>query len=148
MEIKEVEDQFTLAVRLICRPEQLPEIMVAVYAEISDMMQQRTIPFAGPPFALYHNMDIENFDVEIGFPVSESFEGEGRVLPGLIPGGRVVSILHTGPYAELEKTYDIAISYIREKGIGIDSWMYERYLNSPEDSTVDNLKTEIFFPII
>ena len=37
-------------------------------------------------------------EVELGVPVAGEFTGAGRVRPGVVPGGRYVTLLHTGPY--------------------------------------------------
>ena len=60
--------------------------MGPVYGEIAAYMAKNKIPFAGPPFAMYYNMDMDDLDVEIGFPVAEKISGEGRVKPGTLPG--------------------------------------------------------------
>lgn len=102
---------------------------------------------SGAPFVLYHNEDMQALDVEIGFPVEREVTGEDRVKPSMLPGGRVLSTIHIGPYSELEKTYAPLMKHIEEQGLKVTGWMYELYLNSPEDTPEENLDTEICFPL-
>lgn len=147
MEIKETKELNTAMVRLITPAGELPNVIGGAYGEIAAYMENKGMAFAGPPFVIYHNMDMEALDVEIGFPVARVIEGEGRVKPGKIQGGRVASAMHTGPYETLENTYTELMDFVKEKGLTACEWMYETYLNSPEDTAIEDLKTEIFFPL-
>jgi len=110
-------------------------------------MQRKAIPFGGMPFALYHNMDMSNLDVEIGFPISGAVAGEGEIRASTIPGGKVVRAVHTGPYETIESTYNALFAFARENKLPLADWMYEFYLNSPESVPPDKLETEICLPI-
>ncbi len=147
MNVREVKEQNTLRVRLVTPVSELPNVMGPIYGEIAARMQSEGVPFVGPPFALYHNMDMEALDVEIGFPVPSPMEKSGRLEPGTIPGGKVVSEIHTGPYSTLEETYNKVMAFIAAEKIKVTPWMYETYLNAPGEVPDAELKTEIFFPV-
>lgn len=55
---------------------------------------------AGPPFAVYHDPEFkeDDLDVEMCVPVAGSVAGRGRVAAGMIAAGPVAYTLHTGPY--------------------------------------------------
>ncbi|CCU85087.1 hypothetical protein PHOSAC3_150087 [Mesotoga infera] len=42
-------------------------------------------------------MDMENLEVEIGFPISADLPGRGDTIRGSIPGGLYVCSAYTGP---------------------------------------------------
>lgn len=147
MEIKETKEQKTVAIRTTTSITELPEAIGAAYGELLGFLQQRGLAMNGYPFVLYHNSDMEALDVEAGFPVDRVVSGEGHVQPGVIPGGKVLSAIHTGPYTTLEKTYTPVMEHIKKKDLKVTEWMYERYLNSPEDTPEDQLQTEICFPL-
>ena len=63
MEIREVPERNTLVVRVTTPVAELPGLMGRVFGEVAGFMQRKSIPFAGMPFALYHNMDMSNLDV-------------------------------------------------------------------------------------
>ena len=167
MEIKTVEDQTTLMVRTITPVSDLPDLMGRVYGAIGAYMQEHGVPFAGNPYARYHNMDMEALDVEVGFPVpgdhaavagqrdvEEANGGTAPRLPtghdlkiGHLPGGRVVTGTHTGPYAAMETTYNALVAYAEKQKVRLTPWMYEYYLNSPAETPETELQTQIVFPI-
>lgn len=146
MEIIELKERPTAAVRFRTPVNELPQVMGTVYGEIAGYMGKKGIQFAGPPFAMYYNMDMNNLDVEIGFPVAERIEGEGRVQPGTLPGGPAATAKHVGPYATIEGTYNALTAFVKEKGLVADEeCMYEEYLNSPEETPPEKLATNIYF---
>jgi len=147
MEMRNVDEQRTAAVRLTTPVEKLPEVMGEVYGEVAGFLARRGLEFAGPPFALYYNMDMAALDVEMGFPVTIDVEGEGRVFAGSLPGGPTACTVHIGPYSELERTYTALMEYVQGQGLEVQGWTYETYLNSPEDTPPEKLRTEIFYPI-
>ena len=147
MEIKDVARRDTMVVRLTARADELPQTMGQAFAEVAAAIARSDVEFAGPPFALYHTMDIQALDVEMGFPVTGVAAGGGRVTASELPAGRVACAVHTGPYSDIEKTYIRLMAFVKEKGISVADWMYECYLNSPEEVGPEELKTEIFFPV-
>ena len=147
MEIKTLKSRPTLAVRTVCPASGLPEMMGRVYGEIAGYMAQAGVDFAGPPYALYRNMDMEALDVEVGFPVGRAAGGTERIRPSELPAGQAATAVHLGPYSDIEKTYNLLQAFVKEKGVKPLSWMYESYLNSPEDTPPEKLATEIVFPL-
>jgi effector-binding domain-containing protein len=87
MEIIERAETPTLSVRYRTPAAELPNTMGPIYGEIAGHMAKNGIPFAGPPYARYFNMDMADLDVEIGFPVAAPAAGAGRVAASKLPGG-------------------------------------------------------------
>ena len=147
MEVREVKERITAVIRTSTPIEKLSEVMGRCYGEIMGCLGPRGVQPSGPPFAVYHNMDMSNLDVEIGFPVSQSFEGDGSVQCGRIPGGKAAVTLYVGPYDKIEKGYNDLTAYVKEKGLEIESFTYEFYINDPATTSPDKLETEIYFPV-
>lgn len=148
MQIIERRETPTLSVRYRTSVAELPNSMGPIYGEIVGHMTRKEIAFAGAPFAAYYNMDMNDLDVEIGFPVASPVEGAGRVTAGTLPGGTYATAKHTGPYTTIEATYNALMAFVAEKGLQpTTSFMFEEYLNSPEDTPPERLETVIYFPI-
>lgn len=147
MKIIERKETPTLSVRYRTPVSELPATMGPIYGEIAALMGRDGIPFAGPPFARYFNMDMNDLDVEIGFPLASPAAGAGRVEAGKLPGGFFAAATHVGPYATIEATYNALTAFIKEKGVAPEEWMFEEYLNSPEDTPPEKLETTIYFPL-
>lgn len=147
MEIVEFKERPTLSIRYRTSAAELATGMGPVFGEIAACMGKSGVAFAGPPFAMYHNMDMDDLDVEVGFPTAKAERGEGRVKAGTLPGGKTATATHLGPYQSIESTYNELMAYVGKLGLSTESFMYEEYLNSPEDTPPEKLATTIYFPI-
>jgi effector-binding domain-containing protein len=147
MEIKETKEQKTVVIRITTSLAELSDTLDAVYGELMGYLERQGLETNGYPFVLYHNADMEALDLEAGFPVDRIVSAEGRILSGTIPGGTVLSAIHTGPYSTMEKTYTPVMAHIRKEGLRVTTWMYERYLNNPVNTPEERLQTEICFPL-
>lgn len=68
----------------------------------------------------------------------------------LLPGQKYAVFTHTGDYANLSDFYLCCLETLRSNATPLDKshLLMERYLNSPVDTPVSELKTEIWVPII
>lgn len=75
---------------------------------------------------------------------------EGEVGVKTIEGGKYAVFMHKGPYDKLGIVYnEIYHSWIPENKIEVrNAPPFEKYLNSPNTTKPENLKTEIFIPIV
>jgi effector-binding domain-containing protein len=101
----------------------------------------------GPPFTAYYNMDMQNLDVEIGFPVSGRLPGKDDISASEIQGGKVATCLYTGPYSEIEPAYNALSQWMKDNGYEATGVAYEMYLNDPEQTAPQELQTQIVFPL-
>jgi effector-binding domain-containing protein len=144
-EIKDQKAVPTASIRTRTSLSQLPEVIQKSYKEISEHLADTGNFSSGAPFAIYYNMDINNFDVELGFPVAEKIGETDVIKNSLIPAGKVLQFTHIGPYWELEKTYDSAMNWIKENNISTTGTICEFYLNDPAVTPPVDLETEIRF---
>ena len=147
MELRNTSEQDTVVVRITTPVEKLPEVIGPSYGKIMAYLGPKGIQPSGPPFLLYHNDDMAALDVEIGFPVPSRQEGSGDVKSSKLPGGRAAVIMHTGPYDTIQESYAALSAFISEKGLEMEPFCYEVYLNDPRETPPQELKTEIYFPI-
>jgi effector-binding domain-containing protein len=110
-------------------------------------MSELGVPPAGAPFVAYFNMDMQNLDMEIGFPVMQPLPGKGEVQASQIPAGKAATCLHTGPYPEIESAYKALSNWVAEKGYTPTGVAYEFYLNDPGETPPQELQTQILFPL-
>ncbi|HEY6564499.1 MAG TPA: GyrI-like domain-containing protein, partial [Pirellulaceae bacterium] len=86
---------------------------------------------AGPPFARFHQVDQERFRVDAGFPVPTPIEGDGDVQAMMLPGGRVATTLHVGPYDAMEPAYRAVAEWITAHHATADGDAWEIYFSDP-----------------
>ena len=81
--------------------------------------------------------------------VRKEVKPEGEIGYKVLEGGMFAVILHKGPYADLSRTYDqIYLNWLPESGYELrDNPPMEFYLNDPDSTKPENLKTDICIPV-
>lgn len=146
-EIREQLPQPALAIRTRTPVQSLSQVIDEAYRTITKYLAQIDEQPAGPMFVGYYNRDMDDLDVEVGFPVSQKLEGNDRILPTEIPGGMVGICLHTGPYNEAGPAYEELARTVRDLGFESTGVTYESYLNNPMETLPEQLQTQIIFPL-
>jgi DNA gyrase inhibitor GyrI len=77
--------------------------------ELAAWLPANGLQIAGAPFFRYYVIDMEGeIQLEVGFPVASTTEGEGDIRPGELPAGRYASITHHGhPDRLMQATADL-----------------------------------------
>jgi effector-binding domain-containing protein len=146
-EIKEQSTQPALSIRTRTSVEHLPQVFGGAFGAIAQYLGELGEQPAGPPFAAYYNMDMQDLDVEIGVLVTKSLPGKDDIKASEIPGGQVATCLHTGPYSEIEPAYNALSQWMKENGYEATGVAYEMYLDDPAETPPQELKTQILFPL-
>lgn len=139
--------QPTLVVRARTPVANLPNLLGGAYGAVMQYLAEAQEPPAGPPFALYHNMDMADLDVEAGFPVARVLPGHGEVKASELPAGLAASCLHVGPYDKLSEAYAALGQWVQARGYEPTGVVYEVYLSDPGDTPPDQLQTQIVFAL-
>jgi len=143
----ELAPQPALSIRMRAAAQDLPQIFGKGYGEIAQYLGELQAQPAGPPFAIYYNMDMQDFDVEFGFPVSTNLTGRDNIHSNETPSGKSASGLHIGPYSDVESTYNALFQWIKDSGYEATGVAYEMYLNDPDQTLPEKLETKIFLPV-
>lgn len=122
------------------------EIGVAI-DEILRYARTRAYSPAGAPYVTYENDDGINQKIQVGIPFNCELIGEGNIKSSNIPGGKMATYLHKGPYNELQKIRSVIIKSLENENYSIRGEVYEFYKNDPRKTTPENLKTEIMIPL-
>jgi effector-binding domain-containing protein len=112
-----------------------------LFKELRAWMEHEGVEPAGMPFFRFYIINMEGeMDVEVGIPVATPLPGNGRVAPGIMPGGRYASLIYVGT----GYTGSGALTrWAMENGHNFDEWAvphggmayrarYERYLTDPK----------------
>ncbi len=144
--ILQQNEQPTLVIRTRTRVEALPKLIGESYAKIASYLGELGELMTDVPFVAYHNMDMQDLDVEIGFCVSQKLSGKDDIRSGVIPAGQIVFCMYRGPYAEIGPVYDEMAKWIEENGRKAAGAAYEYYYNGP-DFPQSELLTKIVMPL-
>ncbi len=146
-ELLEKQPQPTLAVRTRSSVERLPQVLGPAWGAIMQHAGRMGVQPSGPPFVAYHNMDMQDLDLEIGFPFLHRLAGEGDILAGETPGGRAAVCLHTGPYDQIHLAYEALRQWVEANGYVPTGVVYEFYLNDPRSTPATELQTQVLLPL-
>jgi len=145
--VKEQSCQPTLAIRTRTSVEDLSQVLGQAYGSVAQYVGEQGGQFAGPPYVAYYNDDMEDLDIEIGFPVARELPGRGEIQAGEIPGGRAAICIHVGPYGKIDRAYEALSQWMEESDLKPTGVAYEFYLNDPEETPPEQLMTQIVFPL-
>jgi effector-binding domain-containing protein len=144
-EAVEKEAQPTLSIRTRTPVEGLPSVLGQGYGAIMQYLGELGEYPAGMPFVAYYNMDMQDLDIELGFPVSHPIPGRDTLQSSQIPAGHYATCLYTGPYEDMVPAYEALTAWIQEHGYEPAGVAYEFYLNGPDDTPPEGLQTQIMF---
>jgi effector-binding domain-containing protein len=141
-------EQLTAGVRAKVPMTGLTEFFGRAFADTMTALAAQGVQPAGPPFGKYYGTPTDVVDVEAGFPVAAAITPSDAVVPGTLPGGRVIEATHVGSYDGLEATYAEVQRYAADAGLTPGAVMWECYLSDPAtepDST--KWRTQICWPV-
>lgn len=146
-ELAEQQAQPVLSMRTRTAVGNLPQELGKAYGAIIEYLNEIGEKPLDAAFAAYYNMDMEDLDVEMGFPVAKPIAGKGDIKSGEIPAGKQVSCLYKGPYSQTEPVYKAMMQWMNENGHTPTGVAYEFYYNSPMEVPESELLTKIVFPL-
>ena len=138
--------------------EVIPGLISAVMQQIFSPANQRgNVNICGPILMLFdHDLLVKTPDesgiAHMEFEMAVPIVGRVSVEPGFdvntLPGGRMVTLIHTGPYHEVGGAYTKALEYIGAHGLTLNGKCREIYLNNPDEVPESKLMTEIQIPVL
>ena len=147
IKLEEKQAQQVLSIRRITSMGNLPQEIGKAYNSIIQYLNELGEQPADAPYTAYYNLDMENLDVEMGFPVSKKLAERDEIKANEIPAGKYAECTYKGPYAEMAPVYDAMNQWMAEKGLEATGIAYEVYYNSPGEVAESELLTKIMFPL-
>jgi effector-binding domain-containing protein len=133
------------SIRTRTKVENLSQVLGQAYGAIAQYLGQTGLHPTGEPFTAYYNMDMQDLDIEVGYPVSGKFTGKDAIQPGEIPAGKAVTCLHVGPYDKMKEAYETMDEWMKANRVEPSGVCYEFYLNDPQQTPPEALQTRIMF---
>ncbi len=147
-ELQEQATKHTLSIRFRSPVQDLPIHFGRVWGSLIEYLGTLGEHPTGAPFAAYHNMDMQDLDIEAGFPVARPLPGKGDIQAAEIPGGMFAVCHYTGPYNQVGPAYQELTQFVQQQGYAPSGAAYEWYLNDPSAVPPQDLKTDIAFPVM
>ena len=136
------EEQPYVGIPLTVTVSSLSQAIDANFGRIFAWLGERGIALAGPPYIRYLVIDMEaDLEIELAVPVQAGIEGDEQIRAAVLPGGRYVSLLHTGSYDQLMAANRALQDWAEQQGVSFDSWdtghgsgwrsRFESYITDP-----------------
>jgi effector-binding domain-containing protein len=156
--IKEIPEVRVITKRGTGAPQEvIPGLIGAVMQQIFSPANQRgNVNICGPITLLFDHMTltktpeeggIGHRDFEIAVPIVGRISVEPEFEVKSLPGGKMVTLIYTGPYHEVGEAYTKAIEYVGGHGLRMSGKCREMYLNNPQEVPESKLMTEIQIPV-
>jgi effector-binding domain-containing protein len=89
--------------------------------EVFGWLAQQGAAAAGAPFWKYDVIDMANsMEIEAGVPVASPLAGDGRVVAGVLPAGRYLTLHHVGAPETLMGATSFLLGWAADKGLTFD----------------------------
>ncbi len=131
--------------------ETIPKLISEIMAELfSPENQKLGTRISGPIMFIAHDQEFkeQNADIEVGVPITGRIKlSSDDIQVRILPQGRAVSLVYTGPYRDIGIGYSKALRYVQENQLVINGPTREIYLNDPNKVEEDKLLTELQIPV-
>jgi effector-binding domain-containing protein len=118
-----------------------------IHEVVMDVVGGQGLAPAGPLFARYHRVGLQ-IDVEAGIPLAQVAAADGVVVPGTLPGGPALHIVHTGDHISLLDARDALEACRLQRGYRSVGGPWECYVVGPGDTDDSSQwQTEIYLAI-
>lgn len=144
--IEEQRPRPTLCVKTHAPVTALPKVLGQAFGELMGAIAGQGAQIVGEPYVAYRNRNMEDLDLEIGFPVSQPLAARGRAEPGTLQGGKWASTLFVGPYDKVAPAWDALERFIDATGHEPGGPAYEFYFDGPE-TPPEKTRTRLTFPL-
>jgi effector-binding domain-containing protein len=127
-------------------PATISEEMGKAYGDAMAFIQANGLTLTGPALSVYYTYDPQTVTFRAGFFVSteDAKKASGDVKADTTPAGRVVNFVHTGPYSKLSESYQELMAWLEKEGLTLGAPTWEVYVNDPDSTPEEELRTEIY----
>jgi len=144
-QLTEPKEQPVLSIRTRTSVANLPQEIGKAYGAIAAYLEELGEAPADAPFTAYYNLDMDDLDVEMGFPVSKPLAGKNDIKASVIPACKQASYMYKGPYEKMGPAYEALTAWVAEQGLKPTGISYEYYYNAPCEVAEEELLTKIVF---
>lgn len=145
--IVDVKSQQTAVKKMEAKPEEAGTIVGKTLGEVEAFLKSKGVKIVGQPYVRSFEWSQDKWVFEAGFPVDKKISAEAGFSASEISLGKAAKTIHVGPYEKTELAYKAVETWISKNKKEKSGAPWEVYMNSPENTKADKLKTEIFFPI-
>ncbi len=146
-ERKTFEAQPYVYVEKTCDYSEIGQAMGEAFGAVFGFFGEKGITPLSAPMSLYTAMpDGPKLTFRAGAMVSaeDAAKADGEITADEIPAGDALHTIHVGPYASLSKSHGALWKHIETQGIEPKMPVWEIYVDDPDDTDEEILRTEIY----
>lgn len=140
-----------LGIRKTCSFDDIGESMEHAFHEASEKLSKLELPLDGECISIYHGMDVKQrtFDYTSGYAVpGDTNVPEGQFSVWSIPELNALTVEHTGRYDHLGNAWSAAHQHVRYKKLKPNKCGgFEIYVDNPENTPAEELRTMVYVPL-
>jgi effector-binding domain-containing protein len=127
-------------------PAEISVTIGAAFAEVMAFLERHGIPPAGPLMSVYYDYSEDSMAFRAGVFVAEDDmrAAQDAVRADRTPGGDVLHFTHVGPYETLRDSYAALMEHCAAEGLKIGAPTWEVYVDDPDTTPAERLRTEIY----
>lgn len=130
VQLEDMKEKSVVGIRFRTTGADLPTHLQKAYARVLEYLKAH---FAQPDaaYCIYHDMAAEPWDVEAGFVVHQIVASHDDIQFSTLPGGRMATLWHIGPYHTLNNSWMALDAYIKAHQLRPNKVMWELYTTDP-----------------
>ena len=148
-QIKNVSPQYVLLLKGKSSLQNIGQDMGPMYGKVYGYMGAKAINPVGPPIALYFSEPGPDWEIGVAVPAPKGTLGQDAIVSTTLPGGKMVSTMHIGPYEKLNESWNALTDWMKKGDYKPAGPGREVYLIGPSlESDPSKFRTELLWPVM
>lgn len=148
-QVKNVSPQYVLLLKGKSSVQNISQDMGSMYSKVYGYMDTKTINPVGPPIALYFSAPGPDWEIGVAVPAPKGTLGQDAIVSTTLPGGKMVSTMHIGPYEKLNESWNALSDWMKKNSYNPAGPGREVYLHGPsQESDPAKFRTELLWPVM
>ena len=145
--IKQTPSCYTVSIRkTINFMKEYASFFGEAVSQIDAFLATRGALTSSPAMSCFHNMELEQLDVEVGYHLAQELPSEGDIRCYCCPSQKIVTTIDMGPYEQQDPTLMELFGYIDTQKLEMQGPIQYYYLNEANRSETEYL-TQMAIPV-
>ena len=132
IQLRNYKPQKIAAIRAKTTIDKVTPKVAQLLQETADYLDAVGVKPTGPGVGVYYEVGAFLVDVQVGYPVDVDVEGNERVRPDELPGGKCAVAVYKGPHKDIADAHR-----------AVHGWMHDNNIKSTGDPTREVYITDL-----